>query len=244
MQGEFEACAPLGTDASIQYRILQRCVTAEEPAAMAQPAPLDSELASVGAPAGVPSASNTAKGVPRKRARASTAAAAVAAADPAVGDDCSAKKGPNGNGRMSAAVVAATGSAPTPKPLAKRKQAARGDSSTDSDSDTCYHGGAAAEDMQPRARLSRACTLASTSIQPAPAQDEDSSDDSSCEEQDRALQEAWQQLRDDDVLQRLAAQAPTQGPSYSEIRARMSASTGLLTAEPSDAASLDMPMPI
>ena len=79
---------------------------------------------------------------------------------------------------MSAAVVAATGSAPTPKPRAMRKRAARGDSSTDSDSDTCYHGGAAAEDMQPRARLSRACTLASTSIQPSPAEDEDSEEDS------------------------------------------------------------------
>ena len=63
-----------------------------------------------------------------------------------------------------------------------------------------------------------------------------------CEQQDRALQEAYQQLHDDDELQRLAAQAPTQGPSYSEIRARMLASPGQLTAEPSDAAPLDVSM--
>ena len=96
--------------------------------------------------------------------------------------------------------------------------------------------------MQPRARLTRACTLASTSIQPAPAQDEDSSDDSSCKEQDHALQEALQQLHDDDMLWHLAAQALTQGPSYSEICVHMSASTGLLTAELSNAALLDMLM--
>ena len=59
---------------------------------------------------------------------------------------------------------AATGSAPTLKPQAKRKRAAHGNSSTDDDSDTHYRGSAAAAVMQPRARLTRACTLMSTEL--------------------------------------------------------------------------------